>query len=259
MVEALCGYVQTDLIIPAGGWESIDAANHAATAWCAEINGREHSETRAVPAVRLIEERHLLTPLPSLRPPLRRGEWRKVDKLSTVRFGAARYSVPKEHVGQRVEVIADDGRVTVETGGVVVARHRLVAPGEVSIIDDHYGGPRQSPTRAVRPRSTTEKQFLALGLVAEAFLRAAAAAGTNKLGSELAAICELEPAWGRDQLTAALERAVMFRRFKAVDIRSILEAGHGVATIVEQGQPLANGFPAVPVRSLDAYRLEVMA
>ena len=46
----------------------------------------------------------MLRPLPSLRPVLSRGESRKVDKLSTVRFGSARYSVPKELVGRSVEV-----------------------------------------------------------------------------------------------------------------------------------------------------------
>lgn len=94
MVEALCGYVQTDLVIPAGGWSDETVANAEAQAWCDEVNGRVHSTIAAVPAVRLAEERLLFRPLPSLRPPLRAGEQRRVDKLSTVRFGSARCSVP---------------------------------------------------------------------------------------------------------------------------------------------------------------------
>ena len=78
-----------------------------------------------------------MRPLPSLRPPLRRGERRRVDKLATVRIGSARYSVPRELVGRDVEVIAADGEVIIEHGDVFVARHGLVAPGEVSIIDEH--------------------------------------------------------------------------------------------------------------------------
>ncbi|MGH2652175.1 MAG: Mu transposase domain-containing protein [Actinomycetota bacterium] len=35
---------------------------------------------------------------------------RKVDKLSCVRFGSARYSVPPELIGRHVEVLAADGR-----------------------------------------------------------------------------------------------------------------------------------------------------
>lgn len=260
MVEALAGYVQTDLIVPDHqSWGSLADANTAARAWCVEVNGREHAETRAVPAERLAAEQQVLRPLPSLRPALRRGEVRKVDKLATVRFGAARYSVPAELVGVHVTVIADEGQVIVERDGTVVACHRLVAPGEVSIIDDHYGGPRRAPARAIRPRSTSEKAFLAFGPPAEAFLRAAAAAGTNKLGSEIGQICDLEAAYGREALIAAIERAVTFRRFKAADVQSILDAGTGIPSVVGEGDALVVELPTVPVRSFDAYRLEGLA
>jgi hypothetical protein len=79
IVENLCGYVQSDLLIPAlpdGGWPDLKAANAAARAWCAEVNAAVHSETCAVPAERLLSERELLRPLPSLRPPLRAAEQR---------------------------------------------------------------------------------------------------------------------------------------------------------------------------------------
>ena len=258
VVEALCRYAQEDLIVPADGWSSEAEANDACRAWCAEVNAREHSTIAAVPDERLIEERRLLRPLPSLRPPLRRGERRRVDKLSTVRIGSARYSVPRELIGMDVTVLAADGEVLVERDGELVARHPLVAPGEVSIVDEHYGGPRRGPARATRPRSGSERAFLALGPVAEAFLRDAAAAGTNKLASELAAMVDLEAAWGREALVAALERAHAFRRFRAADVRSILEAGVGVPTIAAEGAPLDGDLPVVATRSLDAYRLEAL-
>ena len=258
VIEAVCGYVQRDLIVPADTWSSEAEANDACRAWCGEVNGRVHSETAAVPDARLVEERALFRPLPSLRPPLRRGVTRRVDKLCCVRIGSARYSVPRELVGRDVTVIAADGEVVIERDGDVVARHRLVAPGEVSLVDEHYGGPRRGPTRAVRPRSGTERAFLELGPVAEAFVRNAAAAGTTKLATELGTIVALEAAWGRDALVAALGRAVEFRRFKAGDVRSILEAGAGVATVVGEGDRLDLGLPEVPVRSLDAYRLEAL-
>ena len=258
VVEALCRYAQEDLIVPADAWSSEAEANDACRAWCAEVNAREHSTIAAVPEERLIEERRVLRSLPSLRPPLRRGDRRRVDKLSTVRIGSARYSVPRELVGVDVMVIAADGEVLVERDGELIARHPLVAPGEVSIIDEHYGGPRRGPSRAARPRSGSERAFLALDAVAEAFLRDAAAAGTNKLASELAAIVDLEAAWGRDALVAALKRAHAFRRFRASDVRSILEAGAGVPTVVDEGAPLPGDLPVVATRSLDAYRLEAL-
>lgn len=258
VIEAVCGYVQRDLIVPADAWSTEAEANDACRAWCDEVNGRVHSETAAVPNARLVEERALFRPLPSLRPPLRRGVTRRVDKLCCVRIGSARYSVPRELVGRDVTVIAAEGEVVIERDGEVVARHRLVAPGEVSLIDEHYGGPRRGPSRAVRPRSGTERAFLALGPVAEAFIRNAAAAGTTKLATELGAIVALEAAWGRDALVAALGRAVEFRRFKAGDVRSILEAGAGVATVVGEGEHFDLGLADVPTRSLDAYRLEAL-
>src|SRR6266508_4894908 len=161
-------------------------ANAAAITWCAEVNRALHSEIHAVPAARLELERRALRPLPSLRPPLRAGELRTVDRLSTIRFGSARYSVPAALVGKKVEVAALDGEIVVTYAGAETARHLAVAPGEASILDAHYGGARVRPLRAVRAKSAAERAFLALGPAAEAFLRAAAAAGTARLASELA-------------------------------------------------------------------------
>jgi hypothetical protein len=259
VVEHLAGYVQSDLIVPGGSWDSGGEANLAARVWCGEVNGRLHAEIAAVPAERLEQERKVLRALPSLRPPLRRGEVRKVDKLSTIRFGSARYSVPKALVAKAVEVIAVDGKVEIHHKDEVVAAHPVVAPGECSIIDDHYGGPRRSPARGVRPRSAPERAFLALGAPAETFLRAAAAAGTTKLATELAHIVALEAAWGREALLAALERAAAFRRFRAGDVRSILEAGPGVPSVGDEGDTLPLDPPAVGMRPLSDYRIEALA
>jgi hypothetical protein len=81
--------------------------------------------------------------------------------------------------------------------GEVFAEHTLVAPGETSIVDDHYGGPRpDKPRQAARPRTQAEKAFLGLGPVAEAFLTGAAAAGVTKLTSEVAQILTLHQPTG---------------------------------------------------------------
>lgn len=258
MVEHLAGYVQGDLVVPAGGWESVAVANEAAAGWCAEVNGRVHSEIAAVPGERLATERSMLRPLPSLRPPLRQGVLRKVDRLATIRIGAARYSVPARLVGHTVEVLTQDGKVVILRDSVEVARHALVLPGEVALMDAHYGGPAVRPSRGVRPRTQVELAFLSLGPLAERFLRAAAAAGTQRLETELRQILELEPIWGRSLLIAALERATQFRRFKAVDMRAILAAGHGVPSPVLPGAALTLPLPAVPVRPLSAYALEAL-
>lgn len=256
LVENLVGYAKSDLLVPAGGWPSLGEANGAARSWCSEVNARVHSEIAAVPAERLQTERGLLRALPSLRPPIRRGLLRKVDRLSTVRIGSGRYSVPSALVGATVEVAAGDGEVIVYWNESEVARHPLVAPGECSIQDEHYDGPAGRPRRAVRPRTEAERAFLGLGEVAEPFLRAAAAAGTPRLAHELDGILRLEPGWGREDLIKALERATTFGRFTADDVMAILTAGAGVPGLAAPGAIILGGFPEVPTRPLAAYALE---
>jgi hypothetical protein len=93
--------------------------------------------------------------------------------------------------------------------GEVVAEHVLVAPGAAQ--DDG------------------EKEFCALGPVAEAFITGAAAAGNTLLGPELAELGTLRAAHGDEAFAAALDRAVAFGRWRAADVRSILAAGSGTA------------------------------
>jgi transposase len=258
VVEALVGYAKRDLVVPTipdGGWPDLTTANRAARTWCDAVNGQVHSEIAAVPQERLVTERRVLRPLPMLRPPLRQGELRTVDRLGTIRFGSARYLVPPELVGSQVEVVAEEGTIRIRHAGTEVIRHDAVAPGEVACGD--LLRPDRHPTRGVRPRTATEVAFLGMGAVAEAFLRAAAAAGTARLASELAAILDLEAGWGRERLRAALERATRFRRFKASDVRAILMAGAGVPMPERAGAALTLTLPAVPVRPLSAYALEV--
>lgn len=256
VVEALVGYAQRDLMIGTGSWPTIDAANVAAVAWCAEVNGRVHSEIAAVPDARLEVERTVLRPLPSLRPRLAPSATRKVDRLRTVRYGSARYSVPGAFIGQRVELAVLRGDLVITHRASEIARHRLVGPGELSLSDVHYGRPPHAPVRAVRPRSETEIAFCAYGPVAIAFLRAAAASGTGHLAHELSAITALERAYGRPALVGALERALAFRRYGAADVRSILAAGAGTPMLRPPGERLTLALPAVPVRPLAAYALE---
>src|SRR5665647_3425421 len=82
-------------------------------------------------------------------------------------------------IGKSVQVVAGSGRVLIVDPhtGEVVADHAVVAPGEASVADEHYGGARPKPRRAIRPRTPAEKAFCGLGPSAEAFLAGAAASG----------------------------------------------------------------------------------
>jgi transposase len=264
IVENLVGYAKTDLMIPGAGgsgeaFSDVATANVAAAAWCVEVNAAVHAEICAVPAERLLVERELLTPLPSLRASIGATLTRKVDRLSCVRFGSARYSVPVRFIGEQVRLhVEADRTLSILAGpgeGEVVAEHRLVAPGEASILDDHYGGPRPAPRRAVRPKTAAEKAFCVLGPTAEAFITGAAAAGNTRLGPELAELNTLAAAHGEQPFLDALARAVAFGRWRAADVRSILAAGAGTPQPTTAGDALVITLPQVPTRPLSAYAI----
>ena len=111
-MENLVGYAKRDLIVGCGLVPDEDraldlsAANTAALTWCAEVSTALHSEVAAVPATRLTEtELDLLAGSPLLRPPIGGpAVTRKVDRLSCVRYGSARYSVPTTAIGALVEL-----------------------------------------------------------------------------------------------------------------------------------------------------------
>jgi transposase len=263
IVENLVGYSKRDLMIPEQpSLADLSAANSTAAAWCAQVNAVTHSEICAVPTARLEQERELLGVLPSLRCQIGgKPISRKVDKLSCVRFGSARYSVPNRLLGTTVLIVVHDGRVQVlePFTGEIVADHQLVAPGETSILDEHYGSSRpDKPRRAPRAKTEVERQFLALGEVAEQFLVGAAAAGVSKLSTELAAILTLHAAHGHDALLAALTRAVEFGRWRADDVRSILAAAGAAPMPRPAGDALVLTLPSVPTRSLDDYAIDTI-
>ncbi|GAA2468482.1 hypothetical protein GCM10009858_02230 [Terrabacter carboxydivorans] len=275
LVENLVGYGKDDLLRPlmlqqamheggtidepavtAAVLADLHAANEQAAAWCMQVNTAVHSETCAVPTERLTQERELLSPLPSLRlsigpPPVTR----KVDKLATIRLGSARYSVPLRLRGATVAVVTEGPNVAIidPATGEVHAQHSLVAPGEASILDEHYGGPRSAPRRSVRPKTAAEKQFCTLGPAAEAFIVGAAGAGHTRLGPELTELNTLAAAHGENVFIAALERATAFGRWRAADVRSILAAGTGTPQPRHAGNALVIDLPVTPGRLLSEY------
>jgi hypothetical protein len=259
IVENLVGYAKSDLVVPQAPFEDLAVANIAARRWCAEVNTVTHSEICAIPAERLSAEREVMSALPSLRPAIGKPPiTRKVDKLSCVRFGSARYSVPNAFIGIRVAVVEAGGRLLVTdlATGEIVADHAPIAPGEAAINDEHYGGPRPAPRRAARPRTEAEKAFLALGPPAETWLTGSAASGNTRLAGDLVELAALAAAHGDDALIAALERATRFRRWRAEDVRSILAAGAGTPQPAPAGDALVMALPTVATRSLDDYALD---
>ena len=259
IVENLVGYAKRDLVLPDS--DDLGVLNDACRDWCAEVNGREHSEICAVPDVRLIDERELLRELPMLRPRIGRVEVRKVDKLSTIRVASARYSVPHHLVGTQVEAVTFDGKVRIYTlAGDLVADHCQLAPGEAAVLDEHYPTPRRAPSRGRRARSGIEREFLALGEAAEVFIRQGAAAGMTMLPKEIGEIVDdILPAHGPELVAKAVARAARFGRFRAADVRSILAIGTALPEPAAAGDAVVVALPTAEVRSFDAYAMENLA
>lgn len=211
-----------------------------------------------MPDQRPTEEPQVLKALPSLRLEIGVGSVRrKVDRLSCIRYGSARYSVPARLVGATVAVVVDHGAlITLDPAtGVIVAEHELISPGETSILDEHYDGPRPAPSREPRPKTQAEKQFCALVEEAQQFLVGAAAISNTRLAAEIDTLLALGAAHGADALVAALRRAVAFGRFRAADVRSILAAGTGTPQPRTAGDAPVLDLPSAPTRSLDPYKI----
>ena len=152
-----------------------------------------------MPDERLAEERSVLAALPSLRLEIGAGSVRrKVDGCRASGTARPATRCPHRLVGATVAVVVDHGALIMlePATGVIVAEHELVGPGEVSILDEHYDGPRPAPSRGPRPKTQAEKQFCALGAEAEQFLVGAAAIGNTRLESELDILLGLGAAHG---------------------------------------------------------------
>ena len=258
IVENLVGYAKRDLVVPQAPFTGLAAANAAARQWCAEVNGIAHSEICAIPAERLDAERDLLIPLPSLRPAISgRGDPEGGPAvMRAVRVGPLLGAHPADRParrGRRVRRAAARHRPG-DRGGA--RRARPGRPRRGVGARRAYGGPRPAPRRAVRPKTQAEKAFAALGPVAEQFIAGSAASGNTRLASDLDELAALRAAHGDQALTAALERAVAFRRWRAGDVRSILAAGTGVPQPRPAGNALVIELPKVPVRPLSAYKIK---
>jgi transposase len=106
--------------------------------WCRHTaNTRLHATTGATPESLLAAEQPKLAPLSALRPYVLRTE-RTVDAEALVAYDGSRYSVPPAHVGQRVAVLAEAGRITIRQGEVIVAEHQQAAkPRSCVIAPEH--------------------------------------------------------------------------------------------------------------------------
>lgn len=196
-----------------------------------EVNGREHRESRRVPAQALHEELALMHRLPREPYTAALGETRLVREDQTVRFGSVPYSTPKVWVDKEVWCRVEGEEMVIvgrdEIGLREIIRHELSVPGKPRILEEHYPdhpNGRGTLQPKPRPQSETERNFLALGEGAEAWLTTAAATGVTRIRAKMSRATELAVLLGAHRVNEALRRAALAGRFGENDLASIL--GH---------------------------------
>jgi hypothetical protein len=203
----------------------------ACVAFCAEVNTREHRGTGRIPDVELQAERSRLHPLPAQPVTVAFGQTRRVGWDATISVDGARYSVPYQHVDDRVWVrwAGDELVVTIiePDGAREITRHPRGQRGRPSINDAHY--PADHPGRRVvpgdrTPRATNpaEEAFLAIGDGAKAWLVEAAATGAGRVRSKMAEAVTFAKLHGNTAVDQALGTAALAGRFADRDLASIL-------------------------------------
>ena len=133
---------------------SLDELNHRAMVWLdANVHAVESRATGARPADRAAVELPLLSPLPADRFDTDYVESRRVHNIVPfVSIDGARYSVPPQTLGQRVEIrrAVDCDVVEVRWAGRLVATHTLVAGRHVEVWDPAHRHAAQTAAMADR-------------------------------------------------------------------------------------------------------------
>jgi hypothetical protein len=204
----------------------------ACAVFCEQVNARPHRATGRAPVERLAEERERLHVLPEQPVTVAFGQTRRVSWDCTVSVEGVRYSVPHQHVDERVWVrwSGDELVVTViDPGGPVeIARHQRGQRGRPQIRDEHY--PLAHPGRRALPGDRTpragnpaEAAFLAIGDGAAAWLVEAAAAGAARVRSKMAEAVTLAKLHGTAAIDQALGTVALAGRFADGDLTAILD------------------------------------
>ena len=121
--------------------------------------GRERARSRVEddprPADRAAAELAFLSPLPTDRFDTDYVETRRVHNIVPfVSIDGARYSVPPQTLGQRVEIrrAVDSDRVEIRWAGRLIATHTLVAGRHVEVWDPAHRHAAQTAAMADRPQ-----------------------------------------------------------------------------------------------------------
>ena len=216
----------TNLRLEYGSFAELEAACEE---FMEEVNSSVHRATLEIPKDMLrLYEQPRLHQVPAVPVTASFGQQRQVPpNTPMVTFEHSRYSVPHLLMGQKVWVRGTDSHVIIvhvdKNGPQEVARHALTRPGTPAIIDEHFPPASAGALeRVIRPKTTAEQDFLALGAGAALWLKEAAAAGTNKIRHKMERAVTLGKVLGADVVDQGLGAAAVHHRFTHEDLVSII-------------------------------------
>lgn len=204
-------------------FDTLDHLNEVTMQWLATVaDVRVMRDFKESPRDRHERERPHLLPLPTRDFDTALVIYRHVNVEGFVTHRSNHYSVPWSFIGQVLPVRIDDGEVIIYSVGLEeIARHPLVSAtrtGERQSIKTHHPtGDPEERTRLLRQR------FAELGPVATTFLDGLLA---KQIQGKLQAqhLLALTSQYARDDVRAALDRAVRFGAFSLAAVRRILAA-----------------------------------
>ena len=202
-------------------FRSLEHLNEVAAWWLAEVaDVREHRQTRRRPIDMHAEELPHLIPLPERPYEVAEMVYRTVDAEGFIPYGNNRYSVPWHYLGQVLPV-----RITDEAVAIYSPRLELLARHVRFPATERHRQSRQPehlpPRDLARRREVLRERFAELGALAVRFLEGLLS--TQRCGWDHAQkVLALLGIYRREDLLAALERAVRYGAFSAKSVERIL-------------------------------------
>ena len=211
---------------------SLDHLNEVTARWLAEVaDVRVHRGTKERPLDRHAAERPCLLPLPATPYTVATVDYRVVDVEGFIVYRQNRYSVPWRHIGQPLPVRVTESELIVYGPNVEeIARHRLIPRGRTGErVEERSHRPAADPGAQ---QALLRERFAELGPVAVCFLDGLLR-DQRYGGRQALQTLALQSAYARDDLLAALERAVRFGAYSLNTVERILAAQARPRSVLE--------------------------
>jgi hypothetical protein len=258
-VERPFHFVESNLL-NGRSFSSLDQLNEVAGVWLQQVaDVRMHRETKRRPVDLHAEERPHLLPLPAKPYDAAEVVYRTVSSEGWVSYRQNAYSVPWQHIGRVLPVrITADEVIVYGPNLDEIARHALLPR---TTTQQRRVQPAHLPGEDLRRKHALLKErFAELGPRASRFLEGLVA--ERRFGKDQAhKVLALLGTYHRDDLLAALERAVRFQAFSLQAVERILAVQARpktpLAALHEEErrhlQPLLEDLP-VPPRTTAEYQ-----